>query len=226
MCRMSSRLHSTGGIYSPRAHPLSAPLTVAVILIPGVLLQRVGHGKRLPRSSYTQRQVFPAASTSVPAGATPGATVSAPPAPAGRRLRDMPLPVIHIAPFAALRVVIPSNSRSSSLQRNVVTCPVRPGTPSPDSAHPTGDNVCAQSVRHAQPALRQVPRQPVLLPLSVWCPVTRHAASSGPSYRPTGNNTLRRPAGGAASCSGFVVSKLTQQVPRAVVHAVQVPASS
>ncbi len=219
---MSCPSSSTEGIYSPRGHRLSAPPGRAVILIPGVLLQRVGHRKKIARSSYSQHQLFPAASTSVSGCATPGATVSVPPAPAGRASPYMPLPVIHIAPFAALRIGHSSNSRSSSLQRNVVTCPASSCTPSPGSARPTDDNACAPARRHAQPACRQAPRQPVLFTAVVWCPVTRHAASSGPSYQPHCNNTLRRPAGGAGSCSGFRRSKLTQQVPRAVVHAVQV----
>lgn len=58
--------------------------------------------------------------------------------------------------------VIPSNSRSSSLQRNVITCPASSGTPSPDSAHPTGDNVCAPVRPSRTACAAPVPRQPVL----------------------------------------------------------------
>ena len=80
-------------------------LAVAVILIPGVLLQRVGHGKKIaafivlaapavPRRVHLRFRLVP---HRVPL------CLCHPPQRVVR-LRDMPLPVIHIAPFAALRI--------------------------------------------------------------------------------------------------------------------------
>ena len=139
-------------------------LAVVVILIPGVLLQRVGHGKKVaafivhtaPAVSRRVHLRFRLVPHRVPL------RLRHPPQRVVR-LRDMPLPVIHIAPFAALRVghpqqqsffVAPAECRHLSgfvlVRRHLIL------------RIPLVITRAPQSVRHAQPALRQVPRQPVL----------------------------------------------------------------
>ncbi len=200
-------------------------LAVVVILIPGVLLQRVGHGKKVaafivhtaPGVSRRVHLRFRLVPHRVPLRLLhpPQRVV---------RLRDMPLQVIHIAPFAALRVghpqqqsffVAPAECRHLSgfvlVRRHLIL------------RIPLVITCAPQSVRHAQPALRQVPRQPVLftavrvVPRHPPCRVIRTFIPAPLVIIPfAARLAVQRHA------VVFVVSKLTQQVPRAVVHAVQV----
>ncbi len=100
---------------------------------------------------------------------------------------------------------------------------LRPGTPSPDSAHPTGDDVRPQSVPSRTACAAPGPRQPVLF--TAVCVVPRYPPRRViRTFIPAPLVIIPFAARLAVQRHAvvFVVSKLTQQVPRAVVHAVQV----
>ncbi|VVY72615.1 Uncharacterised protein [Escherichia coli] len=139
-------------------------LTVAVILIPGVLLQRVGHGKKVaafivhtaPGVSRRVHLRFRLVPHRVPL------CLRHPPQRVVR-LRDMPLPVIHIAPFAALSI---RNSQQQSFFVAPAECHHLSGfvlvTGYLVLRIPPEMSRTPRAVRHAQPALRHVPVQAVL----------------------------------------------------------------
>ncbi|RDR28201.1 hypothetical protein C3995_01523 [Escherichia marmotae] len=229
-----------GTIRMPRELPVFVPLkvfipptgigylyhlAVAVILIPGVLLQRVGHGKKIaafivltaptvPRRIHFRFRFVP---YRVPL------CLCHPPQRVVR-LRDMPQAVIHIAPFAALSVghpqqqsffVAPAERHHLPgfvlVRRHLIlriplmkACPARPVCHTYHTfSHPPVQTVSCATVgmvaRHAPACIIRpfIPAPLVIIPFAAGLPVQRHAVV-------------------------FVVSKLTQQVPRAVVHAVQV----
>ena len=201
-------------------------LAVAVILIPGALLQRVGHGKKIaafivltapavaPRIHLRLR--FVPHRVPLRLRHPPHWVV---------RLRDMPLTVIHIAPSAALSIGHPQ-------QQPFFVAPAErhhlPGLV-PVRRHlvlriPLMITRAPQTVRHAQPARRQVPRQPVLF--TAVRVVPRHPPRCVirtviPAPLIIISLAARLAVQGHAVI--IVVGKLAQQVAGTVVHAGQLP---